>query len=717
MTELAALNVSIKGDASNLSAAIRTANDQLTSFGRVTSAAEAKARGFDGALSKTAKSLTDAQKSANSFAGVLDDVNTSAAASAAAFMQFERSAAAVDQLRASIDPMFAASKRYEAAIEQLNIALQQGVISQRQYEAMTERVGNAFLGAGHAAAPMYGVMGRVGQAMIGARGQIQNVAFQLQDMAVQLQAGTSASVVFAQQGSQIASAFGPVGAVIGALAAIGIPAMAFAFGSAGEQAQTVEDRLAALSSALDAYVTASQSARQTSAELAAEYGNLATQAQAALTAIAAAERLAAIQALNQEVATLAATFGTFEGAVDGLIGSNLETTLFNIRNELNVTGEAAVRIQKALEALSQARGPEAVASAAARLRKELIDAGVAANSQLVVGLNNAEKAAIRLAAETQRSAVSADQLASNMAGAYAVYAQTRSMATELANETARAAQAAQSLAAYNAELSMTGQSSGPDAARSLVQFGGPVAMQPSGAGMAYRAPAGGVGGGGGAGRDFEGELAAFQEGLATEVELEAAQYEQRQTLLQEFLDARVLTLEEYQAYMEQIKMDHEARIGEIEAEAYQRRLSQTADLFGALAGIAQAGGQRMVKAVAALQAIEGTINAYGAAIKALNTPGISLAGRFAAYASVLAAGLKGVAAIRSAGGIGGGSGGGGSVGSAGGATQAAAQGPLQVSLNTFGAGDLINRADLGNLLDRLNREAGDRGYTILSAPA
>lgn len=716
MTELAALNVSIRGDASNLSAAIRTANDQLTSFGRVTSAAEAKARGFDGALSKTAKSLTDAQKSANSFAGVLDDVNTSAAASAAAFMQFERSAAAVDQLRASIDPMFAASKRYEAAIEQLNIALQQGVISQRQYEAMTERVGNAFLGAGHAAAPMYGAMGRVGQAMSGARGQIQNVSWQLQDVAVQLQAGTSASVVFAQQGSQIASAFGPVGAALGAVIAL-TPLLVLGLGDAWAKAQTLEERMDALSEAVNRYVSSSKEARQTSAELAAEYGNLATQAQAALTAIAAAERLAAIQALNQEVATLAATFGTFEGAVDGLIGSNLETTLFNIRNELNVTGEAAVRIQKALEALSQARGPEAVASAAARLRKELIDAGVAANSQLVVGLNNAEKAAIRLAAETQRSAVSADQLASNMAGAYAVYAQTRSMATELANETARAAQAAQSLAAYNAELSMTGQSSGPDAARSLVQFGGPVAMQPSGAGMAYRAPAGGGGGGGGAGRDFEGELAAFQEGLATEVELEAAQYEQRQTLLQEFLDARVLTLEEYQAYMEQIKMDHEARIGEIEAEAYQRRLSQTADLFGALAGIAQAGGQRMVKAVAALQAIEGTINAYGAAIKALNTPGISLAGRFAAYASVLAAGLKGVAAIRSAGGIGGGSGGGGSVGSAGGATQAAAQGPLQVSLNTFGAGDLINRADLGNLLDRLNREAGDRGYTILSAPA
>jgi hypothetical protein len=100
------------------------------------------------------------------------------------------------------------------------------------------------------------------------------------------------------------------------------------------------------------------------------------------------------------------------------------------------------------------------------------------------------------------------------------------------------------------------------------------------------------------------------------------------------------------------------RIAEIDASAGQQRLTDTANLFGALASMAQAGGQKTAKAVAAFQAIEGPINAYGAAIKALNTPGITLAGRFAAYASVLAAGLKGVAAIRQAGGIGGGGGGG-----------------------------------------------------------
>jgi hypothetical protein len=48
-----------------------------------------------------------------------------------------------------------------------------------------------------------------------------NMSMQLQDIAVQLQSGTRASIVFAQQGSQMLSAFGPAGAVAGAVAAIG----------------------------------------------------------------------------------------------------------------------------------------------------------------------------------------------------------------------------------------------------------------------------------------------------------------------------------------------------------------------------------------------------------------------------------------------------------------------------------------------------------------
>jgi hypothetical protein len=50
----------------------------------------------------------------------------------------------------------------------------------------------------------------------GLRGQAQNLGWQLQDVAVQAQMGTSALVILGQQGSQLASGFGATGALVGA---------------------------------------------------------------------------------------------------------------------------------------------------------------------------------------------------------------------------------------------------------------------------------------------------------------------------------------------------------------------------------------------------------------------------------------------------------------------------------------------------------------------
>ena len=63
------------------------------------------------------------------------------------------------------------------------------------------------------------------------RGIAQNLGWQMQDTAVQLQMGTSAFTVLSQQGSQFASAFGPTGAVIGALIAVGGAIAGVAFNS------------------------------------------------------------------------------------------------------------------------------------------------------------------------------------------------------------------------------------------------------------------------------------------------------------------------------------------------------------------------------------------------------------------------------------------------------------------------------------------------------
>ncbi|MEL5372088.1 hypothetical protein [Serratia nevei] len=52
------------------------------------------------------------------------------------------------------------------------------------------------------------------------RNGAQQVGFQVQDMVVQIQGGTSAFVAFGQQASQLAGAFGPGGAVLGAVIAL-----------------------------------------------------------------------------------------------------------------------------------------------------------------------------------------------------------------------------------------------------------------------------------------------------------------------------------------------------------------------------------------------------------------------------------------------------------------------------------------------------------------
>lgn len=53
------------------------------------------------------------------------------------------------------------------------------------------------------------------------KGATQQVSYQLQDIAVQAQSGTSAFIILGQQGPQLASIFGPGGAVLGAFIAFG----------------------------------------------------------------------------------------------------------------------------------------------------------------------------------------------------------------------------------------------------------------------------------------------------------------------------------------------------------------------------------------------------------------------------------------------------------------------------------------------------------------
>lgn len=66
--------------------------------------------------------------------------------------------------------------------------------------------------------------GKVNQSFRFMRGGMGQVGHQIQDVAVQAQMGTNAFIILGQQGSQVASLFGPNGAMIGALLAVGAAA-------------------------------------------------------------------------------------------------------------------------------------------------------------------------------------------------------------------------------------------------------------------------------------------------------------------------------------------------------------------------------------------------------------------------------------------------------------------------------------------------------------
>lgn len=113
---------------------------------------------------------------------------------------------------------------------------------------------------------------------------LQNTANQIGDIAVQMGSGTSASRALGQQLPQLLGGFGALGGALGLLgplmgtvAALGIP-LAMAFLSAGEEAESLDDRLKALNESLAALKSAQGLASMSAGELLQDYGSLAEEA-------------------------------------------------------------------------------------------------------------------------------------------------------------------------------------------------------------------------------------------------------------------------------------------------------------------------------------------------------------------------------------------------------------------------------------------------------
>lgn len=507
------------------------------------------------------------------------------------------------------------------------------------------RVAQAAGRANAAVTPLTGGMARVGQAMAGARGQIQGTAFQVQDMAVQLAAGTNASIVFAQQGSQILSAFGPVGAVLGALAAVSLPLLSVAFASNSEKAAGLAGAIEDLTAATEAFRVSAEAINlgvdEEEVLIVREVNRLMAELASINEQWQRTDSLGARQRLAEEANAIKATLAPLQAQLDAYRRA---------RDEAQKAKEEADRIKAAADAAAISVG--GIGNAAA---------GAVGQVKSLAGAmwDVAAAAAARLQAERSVSEFQAGGLA-------AQYAQ------------------------YGA-----GRVAGERAAREQGTL-----YNPPGMGSGVGASGGGGGGGGGV-DPLQGELEALQQSLLSQEQIEAESHMRRLETLKSALEQRLLTQQEYAALMEQVERTHQFAMGKETREGISATLTALGGLFE--------GSKKIGAAI-------GLANSWLAFTEVLKDP--AYAGkpwaRFAAAAQALASGLNAVRNIKSASPGGATTGGGGAVSSA---AAGGGGGPLQVNLNTFGGGDFIRAADFGMILDKLNKEAGDRGYTILGVPA
>jgi hypothetical protein len=162
----------------------------------------------------------------------------------------ERQRQAFRDLENSLDPTVAATRRYEAAVEQATMAVKMGVATQEE--------ANRVMALARARMDTMGgsITRGLAPGVRELRFHVQNTAYQIGDLATQIGAGTAASVALGQQLPQLIGGFGMVGAVIGALVAVGVPALAFAIRNAREETVSYEDALDASRSAMDALTAA-----------------------------------------------------------------------------------------------------------------------------------------------------------------------------------------------------------------------------------------------------------------------------------------------------------------------------------------------------------------------------------------------------------------------------------------------------------------------------
>jgi DNA repair exonuclease SbcCD ATPase subunit len=234
----------------------------------------------------------------------------------------------------------------------------------------------------------------------------------------------------------------------------------------------------------------------------------------------------------------------------------------------------------------------------------------------------------------------------------------------------------------------------------------------------------GVGGGGGGisiQDRLQSDLDSLRQYLMDAKESEMISYQERQETLRQALEEKLLTIQEYNTLEKELTEKHNAVIAEIDAKRRYKTLQEAGTFFGAMANLAQAGGQKYIKVARVLGATEALINTFIAQSQVLRDPNLGFFGKMAAYAAIGATGLGLVASLRSgsdsassAGG--GGKGGGMPKGSASVPASSGTTSPAQtVYISGLDPNALFTGEQLANLFDSFYKENDNRGKVFVVA--
>ena len=385
----------------------------------------------------------------------------------------------------------------------------------------------------------------------GGRNQmIQNVSFQLQDVAVQMSSGTSAARALGQQLPQLLGGFGAFGAVVGTAVAIGIPLVSMLVG-AGEEAVTLDDALKGVTQAASDYRAAVESVLTPMGEMYAKFGQNAEAAREVqevmlqLAKVRLSDSIAKVgQGVEDELSGLQAMVDEYRKiqevdlktpGMEAAAAEAMTDIIADIRDEWGMTYNEAARVADAIQQMNTALASgdeQAKADAMREMALALgdgLDNGIGLTEEMQAVLDNTAKAAMEqqsFAAQTADAAGSAEQVASaNIAGNVGAGAD---QAARLAGNLAAAAAAARMLAAQQA-LADSGKvysGRGGDPRTSNQQGYGEFGRDSLDTIIAdERKKLAGSGGrkGGGGGRKSQDEYAQANERLAERIELMKAE--------------------------------------------------------------------------------------------------------------------------------------------------------------------------------------------------